>query len=269
MKLQKLLFLLCQQQEKPTFDFVPYQYGCFSFRATRDLNVLASYYDLIDETEKTWKIKNPVNIELKDCERVIADKLLTINSNKKDNEIVDYVYDKHPYYTINSQWNMTSEQKNRKEIQKAKITNEQEQVLFTTGYEGKNIDAYLNELVKNNISLLCDVRKNPISMKYGFSKKQLEHLCKNLDIAYKHIPELGIASEKRRNLQSKEDYQALFEEYKKTLPEKKESLKYLSAIFEQYRRIALTCFEQDPHDCHRHCISSYFCENKKVICQHL
>ena len=34
--------------------------------------------------------------------------------------------------------------------------------LPTIGYEGRSIDEYLNLLIKNNIKLLCDVRKNPI-----------------------------------------------------------------------------------------------------------
>ncbi|WP_348602891.1 DUF488 family protein [Bartonella tribocorum] len=42
---------------------------------------------------------------------------------------------------------------------------------FTIGYEGKSLENYLNCLLENNIKILCDVRKNPISRKYGFSKR--------------------------------------------------------------------------------------------------
>ncbi len=54
--------------------------------------------------------------------------------------------------------------------------------------------------MENNIKTLCDVRKNLISRKRGFSKRQLEKAVRNIDIEYIHMPELGIASEKRRNL---------------------------------------------------------------------
>ncbi|WP_375623578.1 MULTISPECIES: DUF488 family protein [unclassified Bartonella] len=31
---------------------------------------------------------------------------------------------------------------------------------------------------------MCDIRKNPISRKYGFSKRQLEKAVNNIDIEY-------------------------------------------------------------------------------------
>ena len=47
------------------------------------------------------------------------------------------------------------------------------------------------------IGLLCDVRKNPLSRKFGFSKKKLKHITETVGIKYVHIPELGIESDKR------------------------------------------------------------------------
>jgi len=37
--LQKLLFLLSQRQERPAYEFVPYQYAPYSFTAQRDLHI--------------------------------------------------------------------------------------------------------------------------------------------------------------------------------------------------------------------------------------
>lgn len=34
--------------------------------------------------------------------------------------------------------------------------------------------------------------KNPISMKYGFSKSQLQNACEGVGISYNHFPDLGI-----------------------------------------------------------------------------
>ena len=39
-RLQKLLFLFCQQQEKPDYDFVPYKFGCFSYSANAALTAM-------------------------------------------------------------------------------------------------------------------------------------------------------------------------------------------------------------------------------------
>jgi hypothetical protein len=36
--LQKLLFLLSQRQERPAYEFVPYQYEPYSFTGQRDLH---------------------------------------------------------------------------------------------------------------------------------------------------------------------------------------------------------------------------------------
>ena len=85
--------------------------------------------------------------------------------------------------------------------------------LFTIGYEGLSIDAYLNRLITNQVAMLVDVRKNPISMKYGFSKMQLVNATAKAGISYIHIPDLGIPSRLRQNLKSVSAYQELFEYY--------------------------------------------------------
>jgi len=57
-------------------------------------------------------------------------------------------------------------------------------------WEGRSLDAYLDALVRRNISHLVDVRKNALSMKYGFSKSQLSKTCAHLGITYIHEPDL-------------------------------------------------------------------------------
>lgn len=51
-------------------------------------------------------------------------------------------------------------------------------------------------------------------MKYGFSKKQLNSACEGFGIQYVHIPEVGIESDKRQELNTQSDYDKLFEVYK-------------------------------------------------------
>ncbi|WP_244427340.1 DUF488 domain-containing protein [Bartonella rattimassiliensis] len=41
--------------------------------------------------------------------------------------------------------------------------------------------------MENNIKILCDVRKNPISRERGFSKGPLEKALSNIDIEYIYI----------------------------------------------------------------------------------
>ena len=88
--------------------------------------------------------------------------------------------------------------------------------LFTIGYEGISLDAYLNRLVRNNVQALCDVRRNPLSRKHGFSKATLRDKVGGLGIRYVHVPELGSDSSERRSLATRQDYARLFARYEQT-----------------------------------------------------
>lgn len=120
-----------------------------------------------------------------------------------------------------------------------------------------------------DVRLLCDVRKNPLSRKFGFSKGILGRLLPKLGIQYLHIPELGVQSELRKELNTPDDYLRLFNVYRETLPQKEESLRLLETLFEQHERIALTCFEKEPHSCHRHCISDYLANKNNIRIVHI
>ena len=111
---------------------------------------------------------------------------------------------------------------------------------------------YLNRLIKNDVKVLVDVRSNPLSMKFGFSKTQLKRFCASLNIDYLHIPEVGILSAQRRELNSQSDYDILFDTYQKS--NLKETVSYQEQILNllrQKKRIAMTCFEADICQCHR------------------
>ena len=128
--------------------------------------------------------------------------------------------------------------------------------LFTVGYEGRDIASYIELLLGENIRVLCDVRKNPISRKYGFSKKRLQSICEEAGIEYVHMPSLGIDSRYRQNLNSYGDYQKLFRFYKsKILKHETESLETINNLLYNKKRVAITCFEKEPAMCHRGCIA--------------
>jgi uncharacterized protein (DUF488 family) len=104
--------------------------------------------------------------------------------------------------------------------------------------------------------LLCDARRNPISRKYGFSKGTLSKGCEGVGIRYEHLPELGIASEQRQSLETQADYDALFAEYERTsLPQQTEILAKIARWVRAGERVALTCYERLPQQCHRHCVA--------------
>jgi uncharacterized protein (DUF488 family) len=104
--------------------------------------------------------------------------------------------------------------------------------------------------------MLCDVRRNPLSRKHGFSKATLRKACEGVGIGYEHLPELGIASEDRRNLNTQAAYDALFAEYeRRSLPQNTAALEYICELVNRGERVALMCFERLPEQCHRHCVA--------------
>ncbi len=133
--------------------------------------------------------------------------------------------------------------------------------LFTIGYEGRDIEEYLQLLEENIIKVVVDVRRNPISRKYGFSKKRLIKMLALEGIDYMHYPELGIESVRRRSLKTRADYFSLFHWYEnEVLDKKKDVLEEIIDRIISDERVALTCFEADPTLCHRSKVSEKISE---------
>ena len=81
---------------------------------------------------------------------------------------------------------------------------------------------------------------------------QLAKACEGAGIRYEHIPNLGIISEKRKDLKNQSDYDALFDDYEiTTLMYARNELNHLFTLLQNDKRIALTCFEHNPLQCHR------------------
>ena len=73
-----------------------------------------------------------------------------------------------------------------------------------------------------------------------------------MDIKYIHVPQLGINSDQRQDLRSQKDYDILFDIYERTtLKENADALNYVRGLIDSEKRVALTCFEKDPKQCHR------------------
>ncbi|WP_114751346.1 DUF488 domain-containing protein [Pleomorphovibrio marinus] len=256
-KLQKILLLVTRKQAKKSYDFVPYKYGSFSFQANQDLSTLSKKEVVIDKTNtfgSDW-INNSVEsffptLKKEDQAAIKQTKEEVAGLNQK--ELVKYTYIKYPYFAIKSQ--IADELLTDKELEKvnAQKRSFDNPAFFTIGYEGISLETYLNKLIINDVKLLCDVRKNPLSMKFGFSKSQLKRACESVGIEYLHIPQLGIDSEKRVDLKTINDFNKLFDEYEKTtLVNNRVKLEEIYNLTGKYKRIAITCFEKEPCMCHR------------------
>ena len=134
----------------------------------------------------------------------------------RGNALVADVYRRHPWYATRSEIadKVLTDCAEVERIHQARPDGVKAG-LFTIGYEGKSLEAYLNQLLRAGVTTLCDVRRNPLSRKYGFSKGTLSQSCERVGIRYEHLPQLGIASEERRDLKTQADYDALFAEYER------------------------------------------------------
>lgn len=252
-RLQKLLFLFTRKQQKPTYDFIPYKFGCYSFSANADLSVMARR-NILTETENQFKCNDQANYLhfLKEVDRRLLQEVKALYGEMNSNALMKYTYVNYPYYATRS---VKAESiLNEHQLKKVKdsLSVSDRTILFTIGYEGISLEEYLNRLIKNDIRMLIDVRNNPKSMKYGFSKGLLQKNCENLGIRYLHFPEVGIQSEQRRELKVQSDYDNLFKAYKETnLPRTQSSQIAILNLLKEYNRIALTCFEANINQCHR------------------
>lgn len=257
---QKLLFLYCQEaEETPTYEFVPYKFGGFSFTSYADKRRLIER-DLLENDEHAWKL-TPGG---KAAALVAASVHLSMaqfvrrHAHLRGDTLVAEAYRRHPYYAIRSE--MAERVLAKDPATLAAITKAKPAAgragLCTIGYEGRSLEGYLNILIQRGVTLLCDVRRNPLSRKYGFSKGTLAKGCEGVGIHYEHLPELGIASEDRRGLETQADYDALFSQYKRSrLPLQSDALAKIREWVKEGQRVALTCFERLPQQCHRHCVA--------------
>ncbi|CAG0964422.1 hypothetical protein METP3_01047 [Methanosarcinales archaeon] len=255
--LVKTLFLLANEENVGRlikfYNFFPYKFGPFSNVCYTDLSILEREGYLM-ENEKhlalTLKGRGAVN----SISSPLALKIKrVINKFNSDHEIKEYVYKNYKEYTIKSEIIPHAE---KREIFSG---------IYTIGYEGKDIDAFLNILIKNEINLLIDVRKNAFSMNFSFTKNKLMNYLEKTGIKYIHTPELGINGELREGLSTINDYQNLFKKYEATtLIDNYEHIIRIAGLGKE-KRVALMCFEANKNMCHRGVIANYIEKNNGVV----
>lgn len=257
---QKLLFLHCQAEgAAASYEFVPYMYGAFSFTSYADRRKLVQR-GLLEDDGQQWALARR-GLQAFPQERSVPARLAAFASQYRDlrgDALVAETYRRFPYYATKSSivkrvLRGDDEALARIEAARPESTNPG---ITTIGYEGRTLERYLNLLIEHRITILCDVRRNAISRKYGFSKSTLAKACEGVGLRYEHLPQLGIASEKRRSLDSQAEYDALFREYERhDLPMQTEALATIRGWVQGGARVALTCYEHLPERCHRHCVA--------------
>jgi hypothetical protein len=252
---QKLLLLYCLEvAEPPPYEFVPYRFGGFSFTSYADKRRLIEKGFLADES-RVWKL-TPAGkaVTVKESARAMVSRFSRRYEGLRGDALVAETYRRHPYYAIRSEIAerlLAGDTGSLSAIAAARLS-KSSPGLCTIGYEGRSLEGYLNLLIGDEVTVLCDVRRNPLSRKYGFSKNTLMNGAAGVGIRYEHLPELGIASEARRELRTQEDYDTLFDAYaRESLPKQLKALTRIMGCIEKGERVALTCYERLSEQCHR------------------
>jgi uncharacterized protein (DUF488 family) len=209
---------------------------------------------MLEESESSFTKKDKTNYlsQLKENDKSAVTSIHDLFNNYSANDLMRYTYIHNPYYAIHSQTAQSLLSKEQLEKVAAQRPREDKVILYTIGYEGISLEEYLNRLIRHDVKVLIDVRNNPLSQKFGFSKSQLQRYCMNLGIEYLHFAEVGIQSEYRQHLNDQSDYDQLFEQYrKKTLKTTVVTQQKILRLLAENKRIALTCYEGDICQCHR------------------
>ncbi len=256
---QKLLFLYTRECEtEPTYEFVPYKFGAFSFTSYAEKRRLADA-GLLTKNRDEWRLTKAgvLAARYEPVMPLVVSHFCRQYSKLRGKALIAHQYRKYPYFATRSEIleSIVTDAESRALIRKA-LPRRRRAALVTIGYQSRSLEGYLNLLLRASVTVLCDVRRNPISRKYGFSKETLRKNCTSVGIRYEHLPRLGVDSKDRQGLRTQKDYDKLFLEYKqKNLPERRKELAIIRAWLRTGQRVALTCFELLPNQCHRHCVA--------------
>ncbi len=245
LKLAKIFFITTHEnttnnQYKP-YGFVPYKFGPYSFELFHDVDLLEKEHLITTDDTHIHFREDAAPIPNNTLPEQLTQQFTDL-SKKSDSELISYVYEHYPEYTIFS------------EIEKRIPYQKDRTGITTIGYEGASIDEFLMTLTRDKIQVLVDVRNNPWSMKYGYTKNILQSFCEKMNIQYLGIPALGIPGDLRKNLSTKDDYERLFKTYATYLKTQEKNLNTLITLSKN-QRIALMCFEKEPQYCHRHVLA--------------
>lgn len=127
--------------------------------------------------------------------------------------------------------------------------------LFTIGYEGANLAAFLACLERNAVECLLDIREIPFSRKRGFSKTPLSRALEERGIRYVHFKELGSPGSVREELKLSRDYGKFFREIEKYLATQAEGIERAYGYVGRMT-CCLMCYEKLAAMCHRKIVAS-------------
>ena len=123
-------------------------------------------------------------------------------------------------------------------------------LLYTFGYEGLTLGAFITRLKAVDVRTIIDVRELPLSRKKGFSKRAFAEALHGAGIAYAHMPALGCPKPIRDAYRSDGDWSAYTRKFMTYLDQQGAAVAEVAKIT-RATSACLVCFEADFNYCHR------------------
>lgn len=127
--------------------------------------------------------------------------------------------------------------------------------VFTIGYEGLDIDAFMSLLAEHGIDTVVDVRELPLSRKPGFSKKALANVLNLSGREYVHMVDLGCPKPVRDRYREDGNWKRYTDGFMKYLKTQDDAIAELSSLAAS-SNCALLCYEADSNFCHRSMVAN-------------
>jgi uncharacterized protein (DUF488 family) len=142
--------------------------------------------------------------------------------------------------------------------------------LYTLGYQGVDVNTYVQKLKAAGVGIVADVRETPWSHKPGFCKNALSSELSKAGIDYIHVKSAGNPKENRRTAPDLAECLSRYRRYLATNPAGVADLvQVVQAAALENRTVCLTCFEKDVKDCHRSILVSAIKRRIRIGAVHL
>lgn len=122
--------------------------------------------------------------------------------------------------------------------------------LYTFGYEGLDIDAFVARVRAAGIKTILDVRELPLSRKKGFSKSSFSAALTQAGVAYLHAPALGCPRDIRDRYKADGNWRAYTKAFLAYIDTQVAATRELVKL-SKATSVCLVCFEADYTMCHR------------------
>ena len=136
--------------------------------------------------------------------------------------------------------------------------------IYSVGYEGMTLPGLVERLAAAQVSVVIDVRLNPISRRPGFSRRRLAEGLAAAGINYVHEKELGNPQDNRDSFRDG-DGQDGRARMRAILTHNARSAMERVVSLASDQRVALLCVEREHERCHRGVIADVAVEHNPAI----